>query len=290
METNSWVIMNNTRALASWLKSRLCSDYTPVLGKTLRMGSLHSWQAFFKWLFLLSVAIMLVLSFYKDRLPEAQNYEVFDLPAPKQTATARQSFSLYSNEQKYVIHPKYDYELTGVVVSYNDANQLGNIWHHRRWKDFINVRDLCVLWGDNVKSGVYQRMHFSSDSWTCWAAWQESDANIFKGNALSNNHLLTDYNYVKKALLSSEVGDVIRFKGVLAAYEIPTSGFNRGTSTTRDDNGNGACETVYLDEFEIIKKANPLLRRSYILSKWLAIISFGFFTVLFLASPFRSKE
>ena len=30
----------------------------------------------------------------------------------------------------------------------------------------------------------------------------------------------------------------------------------RGTSTTRDDTGNGACETIYVTGFEIIGRAN----------------------------------
>ncbi|MDH3899639.1 MAG: hypothetical protein OEU51_01170, partial [Gammaproteobacteria bacterium] len=28
---------------------------------------------------------------------------------------------------------------------------------------------------------------------------------------------------------------------------------SRGTSTTRDDTGNGACETIYLKQFEILQ-------------------------------------
>lgn len=251
------------------------------------MQSIHSFESFFKWLCLISALLALVLSFYKDKLPSPLTYSAFTLHSPKQALSTRESFILYSNSQKYIIHPKYDYELVGVVVSLNDADQLGNIWHHRRWKDFINVRDLCVVWGSNVTSGVYQRMHFSSDSWTCWAGWQADDSSIFKGTDLSNNHLLTDYNFIKKKLLSAEIGDVVRFKGVLASYEIPSSGFNRGTSITRDDNGNGACETVYVDEFDVLQKANPLLRNLYKFFKWCAILSFIIFVGLFFFSPVK---
>jgi hypothetical protein len=31
----------------------------------------------------------------------------------------------------------------------------------------------------------------------------------------------------------------------------------RGTSTTRKDTGGQACETVYVTEFEVLKRANP---------------------------------
>jgi hypothetical protein len=49
--------------------------------------------------------------------------------------------------------------------------------------------------------------------------------------------------------MASEPGDHIRLKGVLAKYANKDSGFNRGTSITREDTGNGACETIYLNEF-----------------------------------------
>ena len=39
-------------------------------------------------------------------------------------------------------------------------------------------------------------------------------------------------------------------RGWLAGYS-NDDGFRRGTSTTRDDTGNGACETIYVDEFQI---------------------------------------
>ena len=63
---------------------------------------------------------------------------------------------------------KFDYELTGIVVSYSNADGFTNIWHHKRWKDFINVRDICVIWEPNVSFGIYKNLPFSSDTWTCW--------------------------------------------------------------------------------------------------------------------------
>jgi hypothetical protein len=61
-------------------------------------------------------------------------------------------------------------------------------------------------------------------------------------------------------------GDQIRVRGWLASYERPGTPFRRGTSTTRDDRGNGACETVYVTEFEILRPGNPGWRRLFGLS------------------------
>ncbi len=149
-----------------------------------------------------------------------------------------------------MIKPKYDYELTGVVVTYNNSDGFTDIWHHDKWKDFINIRDLCVIWGANVASGVYKKISFSSDSWTCWAQWRDPEVSThFEFTALSNNHILTDNILIKKKLLEAEIGDVIYFKGVLAEYRNDAVGFSRGTSTSRKDSGQGACESVYIDEF-----------------------------------------
>ena len=38
-------------------------------------------------------------------------------------------------------------------------------------------------------------------------------------------------------------------------------GGTRGTSTTRDDTGNGACETIYVKEFTIIKSMDNIWRQ-----------------------------
>ncbi len=85
----------------------------------------------------------------------------------------------------------------------------------------------------------------------------------------------------------AEPGDHVRLKGVLAEYANKNNGFFRGTSTIREDTGNGACETVYLDSFEIINKANRKLRGLHHLSKWLSII-FGLgFLIMFFVAPVR---
>lgn len=247
-------------------------------------------ERLFKWLFWISLMTAAISGFYKDRLPEPEFYAATELPEPVQSELDETTlpFMLDVNHQTYLIKPRYAYELNGVVVSYSNAGSFGNIWHHKRWKDFINLRDLCVIWGDNVFTGVYQQMKFKNDSWTCWASWQDSaTGTLFKNAALSNNHLLSDQALIKKALLSAEPGDHIRLKGFLSEYENKGNGFKRGTSVSRFDTGNGACETIYLTDFEIVKKANTSLRKLFSFAKWLCIISLSGFLIAFIVAPFR---
>lgn len=244
-----------------------------------------------KWLFIASAAALAAVYFNKDKLPEPDYYIQQKLSDPVQTPTQIKPFTVNANGQNYTIRPKFDYELNGVVVTYNNSDGFGDIWHHKRWNDFINLRDLCVIWGSNVASGVYQKMQFSSDSWTCWVRWPDrATGEQFKANALSNNHLLTANPLIQKALMQAQLGDQIYLKGVLAEYANQGSRFKRGTSISRDDTGNGACETIYLQQFQIIKQANPGLRLIYRALQWVTALSFlAWMWLFFIVSPRINK-
>lgn len=247
-------------------------------------------EKLFKWLLLCSSLIMVALLFYKDELPDPGFFDEEYIEEPVQLEIERDVFNAEVNGQKYTITPLYGYELQGVVVSYHDADSFLDIWHHKRWQDFINTRDLCVIWGENLTSGVYKDLSFSNDSWTCWVSWKDSQTgNRFKMHDLSNNHLLVDNEALKEALMSSEPGDLVRFKGFLAEYANDANGFKRGTSTTRNDSGNGACETVYLTEFEILRKANLKLRRFYNFAQTIGVVSLIGFLTLFFITPVRVR-
>lgn len=231
---------------------------------------------------------MTITYFFKDKLPDPVYYDIDILQAPTQTNTVREPFSIEVNHQHYTIIPKFDYDLTGVVVSYSNANGFTDIWHYDDWKDFINVRDLCVIWGANVSTGVYKKLDFSSDTWTCWFSWQDqATGKLFTWSALSNNHLLTENNQIKKQLMAAEIGDVVHFNGVLADYTNTDTRGWRKTSVIRKDTGNGACEVVYLEAFDIIKKAHPKLRHFFTLMKWVAIFSFVAWICMFMITPFK---
>jgi len=75
---------------------------------------------------------------------------------------------------------------------------------------------------------------------------------------------------LNKAILSAKKGDQIYLKGYLAEYTHSNGSFRRGTSTTRVDSGNGACETIYLEDFRILKGANLFWRYLFSLSAFVA--------------------
>ncbi len=237
--------------------------------------------------FLWSLALALWSHWKKDQFPPPAFYDAARLADPVQTPTRRQPFKVESQGIVYTIEPLYDYQLDGVVVSLHDSDVFWDIYHFKDWKDFLNLRDLCVVWGGNVASGVFRDLTYHNTTWTCWV--QARDAPTFQAFAqdqLSNNHLLAQDPALQAALKSAEIGDQVRFHGMLVRYS-HDGGFQRGTSTTRTDTGNGACETIYLEGFEITRKSNPGWRLAYRLSVTVALISLLGLTVLFFLSPVR---
>jgi len=239
-------------------------------------------------IFLVGLLASGYLYLVKDALPDAAFYDLDRLRDPVQSVTRASSFTTRANDQQYLIVPRYDYELEGVIVSLHDADDFLDIAHHRRWQDFINLRDLCVVWGSNVESGVYRDMEFSNGTWTCWFSWPNREvASRFDATRLSNNHLLIDDDAVKQALLRAAPGDQIRLRGMLVEYSNPGNGFRRGTSVTRTDTGNGACETIYVNEFEVIRKANQGARRLYTATFWVTVLALAGAVLLFFVTPYR---
>ncbi len=245
-----------------------------------------------KILLLISVTLFVYSYFRKDNLPDKEDVLNQLYQDPVQTETDMPSFIRERGGVVYNITPLYNYELYGLVVSYHHTK---NWWdyYHKEWKDFINIKDICVLWGDNIKTEVYKQMKFKSGSWTCYNEFKRNtDREVwskFKNNSGSNNHILSDDETINETIMNAKRGDQIYLKGYLVNYS-HGEGFQRGTSTTRDDTGNGACETIYVTDFQILKKANPLWRSIYFFSKYSAIACFVILLIFFFLPLRRSNR
>ena len=199
-----------------------------------------------KTIFFLSVVLHIYSSFQKNILPPKSEIkeELFKEPVQKLTQTG--SFDITRKGIKYTIVSKYSYELYGLVVSYFNADTWWNIYHEK-WKDNINKKDICVIWGDNIRTEAYRKMKFSSTSFEAHYSTRDAQAwGDFRSEALSNNHLLSDDNEIGKQIMKVERGDQIFMRGYLAEYSHSNNSFKRGTSITRADSGAYACETVFV--------------------------------------------
>lgn len=220
--------------------------------------------------FCVGVVMLLVSAWRRDDLPPAAALSPASRHDPLQTDVDRAPFEVTSGDVTYRVRPLYRYELTGLVVSMHDT---ATWWDtaHREWKDTLNVADLCVVWGINASSGAYARASFSSSQYTCWATWSTRPGEVpFDATALSNNHLLTAEPRLASLLGSVRVGDEVHLRGWLAEYEHDHGfHFHRGTSTARGDTGDHACETVFLEDFDVVSRGGGPWRALF----WVGLVA-----------------
>ena len=232
-------------------------------------------------LIVVSFLVLLVSFWNRNRLPDSIEYVPQIVEEPQQTRTRAAPFGVAWNDVSYTVMPEYEYELTGMVVSYRHHDD--NSRMHRLAGDHLNMLDVCVVWGDNTRGAELDKIDFWNGIFTCnvktrdQAAWESFDM-----QQLSNNHLLSDDENIRSRVQDIRVGDQIRVAGYLASYESP--GGTRGTSTTRTDTGDGACETIYVEQFEILQPAASFWRRAMLVSAFSLAIGL----LLFFRRPFKS--
>jgi hypothetical protein len=179
---------------------------------------------------------------------------------PQQKLVSRPAFSVNYDGIDYRVEPKYEYELYGMIVSYRQHD--GESLMHRYSNDHLNMADVCVVWSDTAYSEHLGKLKFWNGIFTCNVQTSDRVAwSAFQMNQLSNNHLLSADPDIRRRAGSIRIGDQIRIKGWLSHYGAIRDGDGRspqlrGTSTTRDDSGDGACETIFVNELEIIERAS----------------------------------
>lgn len=229
----------------------------------------------------LSFAWFLVSFWNRNEIPGSIDYVAAIANEPRQTQTTRRTFDASWDGVDYQIEPEYDYDLTGMIVSFRHHDN--NSRMHRLADDHLNMLDVCVVWGNNTTGAQLDKIDFWNGIFTCNVKTRDQEAwDSFDMNELSNNHLISDDEDIRDRVRDVKVGDQIRVQGVLAGYESP--GGLRGTSTTRTDTGDGACETIYVDRFEIVRPATSLWRISMYTA--LAIMLAGL--LRFFGRPFKS--
>jgi len=209
--------------------------------------------------------LWLLVSFWnRNDLPGNIEYVNEIANEPEQTATREKPFYATVNDVEYLIEPEYEYDLTGMIVSFRHHE--GNSRMHLQANDHLNMADVCVVWGDNTESEL-QQLDFWNGIFTCNVFTRDMQAwESFDMNQLSNNHLISDDDFIRRQTRKIQIGDQIRVRGYLASYSSPGGG-KRGTSTTRTDTGDGACETVFVESFRIVQPATSYWR----ISMWVSL-------------------
>lgn len=210
---------------------------------------------------------------------------------PIQIETHKERFEYKDHEGNEIyIKPLYDYEISGLVVSDNGWG--GNIFPQMLGS---RIKDICIVWGNNVEDlEMLKKIKFRNDSYTCYTWWKWVDDVEFNGSQFSNNHLLSDNPIIRKKILRAKKGDQITMRGQLVEYgDAKTNRVGRISSLVRTDDGNGACETIYVEDISIVY-GTPLKRflQNFIVPIfWLSLLlklGLGMYHVFRVSKP-RSK-
>lgn len=207
-----------------------------------------------KALIALALVTLIVCLWHRNRLPAAAQLSPEMYRIPDQTSLVEAPFTRTVGDTTYTIKPLFEYDLYGLVVSEHDSTVFWD-YIHEAANDHLNVIDLCVVWGDDARRGSYRDVSFSSGEFTCYfSPRSERAAHDFDIYQISNNHLLTESPFLAKTLRNVHIGDEVHFHGYLSEYEHDHGfHFHRGTSITRFDTGDHACETVYVTDAQILR-------------------------------------
>lgn len=222
-----------------------------------------------KSIFMLCLAGVLLSAWQKDVFHDDLVLSEGLAKVPQQIAVEQAPFQVSQGGVSYRVEPLYRYAIEGIVVSLQHHD--GDRMLHRTWNDHLNVADLCVVWGHNASHVDLSEFDFWNGQFTCFFQTNSNSAwASFRPDQLSNNHLLSDDEWVRDRIEDLRIGDQVRLNGYLARYS-HDGGFKRGTSTTRSDTGNGACETLYVEDVWITARMNEGWHLMYASGWWGAL-------------------
>lgn len=240
-----------------------------------------------RWLFLALLATAAVTWFTRHRLASVNDIHSDTLRAPVQTPVqSPEPVQFTRNGYDYTAVPLFHYTLAGLVV-----HRLDYSWFSIDRGERTFTLDIGVIWGSNLSNRVHQAksIRFSQDARFGFVQWRGEVP--FVKSEFSNNHLLVDNDQMERKVKQIQTADQIRLRGKLVnvtARRITAGGrydsdeIVWNTSTVRADDGPGACETILVENVEILQPANQLSRVLFRTSLWgMAIVTLWAFADLF---------
>jgi len=147
---------------------------------------------------------------------------------------------------KYSITPKAKYQISGMLVSKRH--------YLRGYMKHLSPYDYALIWGDVPQ--YLEFLKFDQIVRFCLFKYKPGlpISVEYVGNHLSNNHLIPATKNIRKALGKPKRKDLITLHGYLVkVYGQDKKGRTTtwNSSMNRTDDGNGACEIIYVTRLRI---------------------------------------
>jgi len=148
----------------------------------------------------------------------------------------------------FFITPVAEFEVHARVLSRKDYRRDGGA--------VISPVDLALGWGRMSDESVYGQLTIRQiKRFYIWRTRQMPIPRREIEVSSANMHMIPASREIERTMKRVRKGDLVRFNGKLVNVEGP-GGFRWRTSTTRTDTGNGACELVFVESFEIVRPDN----------------------------------
>lgn len=196
----------------------------------------------------------------KEPSVSEQSEAPIDYNAPYQDALAVEGtnpIKIYDGKKEALLIPRAVYEISGLFIGKNTnfgMRKFNGIF------DRISPLDIAIAWGDNANKQFIEKNYIISmekdftdgGRFLYLDATAGSNASSYDLN-YANTHVIPANSNILNALMGTELYDEIDLTGLLVDVEI-NGKIKYETSLSRYDEGDGACEILYVTAVRINNK------------------------------------
>ena len=202
------------------------------------------------------LVIILISSMSNQKLKKentiyTENKNFFEAPIQKEASGEKEKIIIGGKE--ITIEKLYSYEVSGRVVQ---TYEYKDYYYGDETYNTIAKKDVGIVWGNLVQDDILKNIKFSMNGarflkYTYRRGdWEKKLGSKIK-KLCSNNHLISNDETITSLIKQIKKNDYIKISGYLINAYWDNSYLT--TSISRDDEGNGACEVVYVTDIKWYK-------------------------------------
>lgn len=173
--------------------------------------------------------------------PEEISYVKLDYPLQLEY-TGNKSIPYKRGEINVIMYPKAAYQVYAQVMSKKE--------YLEGWESEISKYDLALAWNKLMLPEYQKGIEYSQRDRFCHIQLENSFplTNEFINTHSSNNHIIPANHYLEMAISRIKPGDKVFLQGFLVNVEgsVKDQTVWWNSSLSRDDEGDGACEILYV--------------------------------------------
>ena len=190
--------------------------------------------------FTLVVGAVYVLFIHEDRVVLPPGVKAPDAP-------------VQFNIEPVVVYEDDGHRVTAVAEFSLQAKVLGRERYRNDAEAALSPIDLALGWRRMSDQKVVDQIDISQ--YGRWYRWETDHLPIPQRDierCSANMHMIPKNDQVRSALLAVRTGEIVSIQGYLVDVSA-SNNWSWSTSRTRDDTGDGACEIVWVEAFEVVQ-------------------------------------